>query len=281
MVFSNAEALDMLMVLGECHRCCRRAARVYAQRYPQRFHHSYNVFERLVSRVISSGCVQPHHNKTKEIARPVTVERAPDVVAAIIQDPKTSVRRVALESGVSQASVSRILKKEKIRPYHISLHQELSEQDFENRLGFCTWASLEFETDEKYFENVLWSDEATFRSNGQVNKHNLHYWSADNPHWMRTVDRQRYWTLNTWCGILDDKIIGPYFFDGNLTGEIYNNFLRNSLPLLLEDISLEKREKMLYMQDGCPAHYDVRVRNTLTEMFGNQWIGRGGNYKPL
>lgn len=67
------------------------------------------------------------------------------------------------------------------------------------------WAHLEFETNYRSFENVLWTDEATFRS--KVNKPNSHYWSLENPHWLRATD----WTLNTYCGILDDEII-----EGNL-----------------------------------------------------------------
>lgn len=283
MVFSNEEAFDMLMVLGECFRNYRAAARLYVERYPLREHQSYNVFQRLASRIVATGHVQPDQNKNKDIIKPVVNERAPEVIAAVEQDPNVSTRRLSVDSGVSQTSVCRILQKGKFHPYHISLHQELSNEDFERRLAFCTWAHLELEENNRFFENVLWSDEATFRSNGDVNKHNLHYWSLNNPHWLRTVDRQRYWTLNTYCGILDDQIIGPYFFEGNLNGAMYEEFVRNSLPLLLENVNLERRQQIWYMQDGCPAHYDVRVRNTLTEMFDNRWIGRGGNitlFKP-
>lgn len=42
-------------------------------------------------------------------------------------------------------------------------------------------------------------------------------------------------------GILDDYVIGPYFFDTTLNGNTYTNFLLNKLPLLLEDIPLSLR----------------------------------------
>jgi hypothetical protein len=45
-------------------------------------------------------------------------------------------------------------------------------------------------------------------------------------------------SINVWCGILNNKLIGPYFYDGTLTGERYLDFLENILPLLLEDIHL-------------------------------------------
>jgi hypothetical protein len=29
-------------------------------------------------------------------------------------------------------------------------------------------------------------------------------------------------SVNIWCGIINNPIIGPYFFDGNLKGEIHS-----------------------------------------------------------
>ena len=62
--------------------------------------------------------------------------------------------------------------------------------------------------------------------------HNMHYWSAENPHWFRGVQHQGRWSLNVWCGILEGNIIGPYFFDQPLNGNIFLDFLANQLPIL-------------------------------------------------
>ncbi|KAG8291978.1 hypothetical protein J6590_048939 [Homalodisca vitripennis] len=48
MPFSNEEAFQMLMVLGECFQNYSAAALLYAQRYPDREHHSRNVFKDLL-----------------------------------------------------------------------------------------------------------------------------------------------------------------------------------------------------------------------------------------
>jgi len=37
----------------------------------------------------------------------------------------------------------------------------------------------------------MFSDEATFHNNGQLNRHDCHYWSVENPHWFRTNDHHR------------------------------------------------------------------------------------------
>ena len=62
MPFSNLEAFDMLMVLGESGQNYRASERIYAERYPQRARQSFNVFRRLAVRVRTTGQVQPTNN---------------------------------------------------------------------------------------------------------------------------------------------------------------------------------------------------------------------------
>lgn len=44
-----------------------------------------------------------------------------------------------------------------------------------------------------YLSQILCTDEATFRNDGSVNRHNMHYWCDTNPHWMREVNRLKRW----------------------------------------------------------------------------------------
>jgi hypothetical protein len=37
-------------------------------------------------------------------------------------------------------------------------------------------------------------------------------------------------------GVIGNRVIGPFFIEGNLNGERYDAILLNILPLLLEDI---------------------------------------------
>ena len=36
--------------------------------------------------------------------------------------------------------------------------------------------------------------------------------------------------MNVWCGVLGNKLIGPFVFDNNLMENAYEVFLRNELP---------------------------------------------------
>ena len=99
-------------------------------------------------------------------------------------------------------------------------------------------------TDVSFLNHVLFSDEANFANTGNVNWHNMHYWENENPRWMRTVPFQHPWSINCWCGIVSDLVIGPYFFKGRLTGQVYANFLQNVLPQLMQDVPLPARMNM-------------------------------------
>lgn len=143
-----------------------------------------------------------------------------------------------------------------MHPYHIVLHQALNDTDYDQRLNHCHWLLNMIRENRNFLSRILWTDEATFSSTGGVNLHNMHYWSEQNPHWMRQVEHQNRWSLNVWCGIVEGKIIGPHFFDQILNGARFLEFLNVSLQQLLEDVSLEIRRNMWFQLDGCPAHYD-------------------------
>ena len=76
--------------------------------------------------------------------------------------------------------------------------------------------------------------------------------------------------------VLNVLQIGPHELPHRLTGESYLQFLRNELPILLEEVPLDIRQEMWLQHDGAPAHFSRVVREYLDETFSNRWIGRGG-----
>ncbi|OXU31740.1 hypothetical protein TSAR_007917, partial [Trichomalopsis sarcophagae] len=99
--------------------------------------------------------------------------------------------------------------------YHITLVQELQFEHFQHRIVFCQWALQMIENDPDFFNFVLFSDEAKFQSDGELNRHDCHYWSDVNPHWVRTVNHQRHWSIMVWCASINGYLIGPYYFEEN------------------------------------------------------------------
>jgi hypothetical protein len=58
--------------------------------------------------------------------------------------------------------------------------------------------------------------------------------------------------VNVWCGLLGNKLIGPFVLDKNLTGNTYEYLLRNELTGLLENISVMVRGQILPTSLGTP-----------------------------
>ena len=102
---------------------------------------------------------------------------------------------------------------------------------------------------------ILFTDEATFTRDSVNNSRNVHTWSQDNPHETIVTNFQRRFSVNVWCGVIDNRLIVPFVFDNNLTGDTYKAFLRNELPGLLEDILLKVRSQMYFQHDGAPPHF--------------------------
>jgi len=71
-------------------------------------------------------------------------------------------------------------KNNKWHSYKLYLVQELSKNDFDRRMQFYNLI-MKMINDPLLFDNIVFSDEATFELTGNVNKHNCRYWSDINP----------------------------------------------------------------------------------------------------
>lgn len=274
MNFSKDESVDMVYALGEAQRNPFLASRIYAQQYPTRRHPHHSAFERLKERFESTGSVG--YNKQHRFKTVTNEENEMQVVLSVTEDPHISSRKISIELGLSQTSVTRMLRKNKFHPYHIQMLQELLPTDYEKRSNFCVWVLNKTQQQYNFVDSVLFSDESTFHKNGFVNMHNCHYYDTSNPHFVRTVDYQHRWSINVWAGIVGRHLIGPYFFDRHLNGHMYCEFLQNEFEEMINNLPLNIRRTLWFQQDGAPAHFSRQVTDHLNARFGNHWIGRGG-----
>ncbi|KAJ8914457.1 hypothetical protein NQ315_011398 [Exocentrus adspersus] len=89
----------------------------------------------------------------------------------------------------------------------------------------CQWVHNVVAENEDFFKFMLFTDECTFHRNGFVNRHNFHYYDTQNTHIVQVNNHQHNWSINVWGGILHNYVVGPYIFQGSLTGEVFLNFL--------------------------------------------------------
>jgi len=118
------------------------------------------------------------------------------MLAMINLNPHISTRELQRNLGIPYVTVWRILQRHKFHPYHITLTQDVSENDMRLRRQFYRW-TLRMIREDPFFQYVLFSDETSFHNNGQLNRHNCHCWSTYNLHWTQRVDNQHRWSLNT------------------------------------------------------------------------------------
>ena len=87
--------------------------------------------------------------------------------------------------------------------------------------------------------NILFTDEPLFPRDGVNNTRNSRLWDHGNPCGTVESNYQHHFSLNVWCGVIGDQLIGLYIFPQCLTVDIYANFLQDELPALLENVPLQ------------------------------------------
>ena len=121
---------------------------------------------------------------------------------------------------ISKSSVHHILKTQKFHSNKVHLVQALYVDDTDRRLEFCEQVCNHLDS------SILFDDEANFHLNGQVNHHNMRYWSEVNSNWNEEGHHQTNIKIMVWAGIWEEEIVGPYFFNtANVNGETYLEFL--------------------------------------------------------
>lgn len=276
-LFTPNEYVDMLLIYGECRKNSRNAKALYQERFPERrtpSHMTFAMVEEKMRQGSFPNSKHSHHDK------PIQSEQnMVNVLAYVAVNPHVSIRTIAEEIGVSSSSVHRILKTHNYHPFKLHLTHELRPTDPDRRLTFIAIMQVMMQDTPNLLSKILWSDEARFHNNGVVNRHNSHYWSVENPRWVRETRFQTRWGVNVWCGLFNGRLIGPYFFEGYLNGQRYLNILENELPALLDDIPLNERRDMIWQQDGAPPHNNGIVANYLNARFPNKWIGTHGPFR--
>lgn len=273
--FTLEEFVDIHLTFGEARKNGREAQRIYRERFPLRRLPQHNTFLRVHNRLLETGSFKPQNmGNNNRLRRTPAFEE--EVLNRVEEDPTASSRTVARDMGCDHMAVWRVLHEQHLYPYHLQRVQELLPGDYGFRIDYCRWLLERNDIQPEFHKRILFSDEATFSREGVFNNRNSHVWAEENPHARRIRGYQQRYSINVWVGIVDQHVIGPFLFPERLNGEIYQHFLTNHLVDLLDDVPLNIRQQMWYQHDGAPCHFSQQVRTTLSFMFPNKWIGRGG-----
>lgn len=278
---SESDRIDILIMVGygDKLRSHEEACALFNAVHNERPPISRSTVSRVVARYQESRSVKdlPRSGRPK-----INDDKKLNALITLQENPHMSTTEVARQENVSQSFVAKFLKIMKFHPYKVRLIHELTEDDPDRRLQFCEGFMQHCVRDPQFLNHVVFSDEATFCLHGAVNRHNCRYWSEENPHWVQTVHTQTPQKVNVWAGLVNSRLIGPYFFHDNLTAEQYLHLLQTSiLPDLIQafpDPSNAQRlnPRIFFQQDGAPPHYGLQVRRFLDNTFNERWIGRRG-----
>ena len=106
------------------------------------------------------------------------------------------------------------------------LVHELKEDDYDRRVEFCEIFLSLLNEEPGLINLIIWSDAATFKLNGHVNRHNSVYWATQNINgkWEQTMQAEE---IIVWAGIRSRGVIGPFYFEGTVTGQSYLSMLND------------------------------------------------------
>ncbi|KAG2462398.1 FXR1 protein, partial [Polypterus senegalus] len=193
---TREEQIEIVLMSGE--RSNRVIAADFNARHPMRAPISHATVSKLLAKFRETGSVLdlPKCGRMKTVTNE---ETSVAVLASFSKSPQRSTRLMLLESGISRTSLRWILATHKWHPYKHHLLQHLNEDDPDRRTESAEWAKQKLEQDPQFTQKILFSDEANFYVNGEVNKQNHRYWSDTNPHWIdssKTVGTKKFMSTN-------------------------------------------------------------------------------------
>jgi transposase len=276
MELSEQERITLLMMrgYGDRIRSYEQVKHLFNETFPDRNPISKSAVKKTIKRFEETGSVK-NRPKSGRPRSARTEDHCLEVLMSVVENPHVSTTVLSREVGISQGSVCKILHENKFKAYKIHLVHELNEDDFDRRVEYCDEMMSKIDNKTLNLNNIVFSDEATFMLNGEVNRHNSRLWSDVNPYWVREQHTQHPEKINVWVGMMGGQIIGPFFIEGNLTGDVYLGMLQQQIIPAIQ-ASRDDFEQVWFQQDGAPPHYSRQVRHYLDNVFPNRWIGRRG-----
>lgn len=195
----------------------------------------------------------------------------------ILENAQTGLLDASREIGKSYSKIQRTLKQNHYKPYKLLPVQKLTEDQQRKRLDFCQQMLQRLDENPNLFKQILWTDESSFSTAGVFNRKNKYSWENKNHRKRAIVEIRKSGrkSIKVWCGIFQNKIVGPIFFDYTLTRETYLEMILPEVGQHLDRFSDEELNEIIWQQDGAPPHNVLEVREWLNGQF-DVWIGNGG-----
>lgn len=312
--YTASEYADMILIYGECQQDAKAALKKYKEKYgatrtcPSNTRIITEALEKLrgnqplapqqdesdsESTTTSKTPPQPPLSlEQREAVRAKKSYKPPKRSALQQEDSDSEDSTTASQKKIRRSQPSKVQRKtpkaKKIRKppkssIQISKRSLLAQtpnDPYSTREMFCQWLLDNVSEDPDFLANIMWTGESCFSPNGVTSFKNIHYWChpGERPPQIKIPQGEPI-KVHVWAAIHQNEIIGPIFIHGNLNTEKFLELLDSTVADYVDGQPLNVRNKLWYQLNGLPAHSVPVAREKLTDMFGDQWIGRYGPIK--
>ena len=128
----------------------------------------------------------------------------------------------------------------------------------------------------RFWQKIVFSEEAQFDLGGYINKQNYRIWGTENPH--AYIEKQTHpKQVTVWCEFWSRAIIKPFFFENEQAEAITVNVDRYRAMLntfLFIKIEEEDIGNIWFQQDGATCHTAEATLDVLRPVFEDRIISR-------
>ena len=169
--------------------------------------------------------------------------------------PQLSARKMALEMGLSETTVRRVLKDDlKLKAYKKTVQPLLTDEHKEKRKRFANWIRTNFRKEDTM--RILFSDEKLFDSDGIYNSQNERIWAAtrtdaDAKNGIRQT-RKFPMKVMVWLAVCSKGVSPLIVFEKGTVD--HNRYIREVLPVALQYSNATFGGHWTFQQDGATPH---------------------------
>lgn len=222
-------------------------------------------------------------------------ENVGKVAERVQNNPKTCLRHLSQQVGISKTSTHRIVRRElKLKSYKFPISHQLTTVDCNRRKDFCNWFLEKCADCPLFLSNIWWSDEAHFHLHGLVNRQNFRFWGDSPPEDVLQVPLHSA-KVTVWCALSAQGVIGPYFFEDDAGATVTVNAKRYKEVLqrfwrALQTKCPDTLTSQWFQQDGAPPHtardtlawLDLRMESRLiSKGAAVEWPAHSPDLSPL
>jgi hypothetical protein len=223
----------------------KETRKIFGSKFPGKGLLAKTAIQALVKKWCATGSVANAPKQRSPSVR--TPEVTDDIRRKIMQSLKKSTCKLLPQAHISRTMCRHVLKSLDLKPFHVTVLQQLQEADVVKQVNYCTWLLNSICAGLLDPFQYIMSDEAWFHLSGHVNSQNTRYWAAENPHLMHEQPLQK---IGVCCAVSGTRIIGLIFFERTVNTEVYMNIFEEFCAQLTE----EERQSFLFQQDGATCH---------------------------